>query len=264
MEHLKLSDAKFGIEVDTQAAMLAVSRKYIVNDDLGIIKQFGEVLGFKGAQTLERDFHIMLLTAAYWRSAAGANGEPINYITGAGSAFGYDALKASYDLWSNMQDREGNPINVGPIVLLVQAGAMALNAKDINKSEKVMTRSDNTTKDRTEANVFQGMLNNVVETQWFNHKSMGSLKTATGWFSVLGSHSPAHVRCVLPRQRPRSEGRNRSGSFNTLVSRCESSLTTAWARLTTSEPSSTKARPNSLGLSCGTTCVPQPFLIMSC
>ncbi len=182
MEHLKLSDAKFGIEVDTQAAMLAVSRKYIVNDDLGIIKQFGEVLGFKGAQTLERDFHIMLLTAAYWRSAAGANGEPINYITGAGSAFGYDALKASYDLWSNMQDREGNPINVGPIVLLVQAGAMALNAKDINKSEKVMTRSDNTTKDRTEANVFQGMLNNVVETQWFNHKSMGSLKTATGWF----------------------------------------------------------------------------------
>jgi hypothetical protein len=216
MDHLKLSDAKFGIEVDTQAAMLAVSRKYIVNDDLGIIKQFGEILGFKGAQTLERDFHIMMLTLAYWRTAAGANGEPINYITGAGSAFGYDAMKVSYDLWSNMQDREGNPINVGPTVLLVQAGSMALNAKDINKSEKVMVRSDNTAKDRTEANVFQGTLNNVVETQWLNHKSMGALKTATGWFQMSDpAVQPMFGVSYLDNVRvPKVE--TAPGSFNTL------------------------------------------------
>lgn len=216
LAHLKISDAKFTTEIDTQGAMLAVSRKYMVNDDLSIIGQFGEILGFKGAQTLERDFHIMLLTLTFWRTAIGANKEPINYIEGAGSAFGYDALKVSYDLWSNMQDREGNPINVGPVVLLVQSGAMALNARDINKSEKVMTRSDNTTKDRTEANVFQGTLNNVVETQWLNHASMGALKTNTGWFQFSSPDvQPMFAVSYLDNQRvPKVE--TAPGSFNTL------------------------------------------------
>lgn len=216
LTHLKISDAKFSTEIDTQGAMLAVSRKYMVNDDLSIISQFGEILGFKGAQTLERDFHIMLLTLAFWRTAVGAAKEPINYIIGAGSAFGYDALKVSYDLWANMQDREGNPLNVGPVVLLVQAGSMALNARDINKSEKVMTRSDNTTKDRTETNVFQGTLNNVVETQWLNHSSMGPLKTATGWFQLSDPNvQPMFAVSYLNNQRiPMVE--TAPGSFNTL------------------------------------------------
>jgi hypothetical protein len=216
LAHLRISDAKFTTEIDTQGAMLAVSRKYMVNDDLSIIGQFGEILGFKGAQTLERDFHIMLLTMLFWRTTVGANKEPINYIEGVNSAFGYDALKVSYDLWANMQDREGNPLNVGPVVLLVQSGSMALNARDINKSEKVMTRSDNTTKDRTEANVFQGTLNNVVETQWLNHASMGPLKTNTGWFQFSSPDvQPMFAVSYLDNQRvPKVE--TAPGSFNTL------------------------------------------------
>lgn len=216
LEHLTISDAKFSMEVESQGAMLAVGRKYIVNDDLGIIRQFGEILGFKGAQTLERDFHLMLLNTSFWRTVAGSNGEPINYITGAASAFSYSALQTSYNLWANMQDREGNPLNVGPVVLLVQSGSMALTAKDINKSEKVMTRADNETTDRTNANVFQGMLNNVVETQWLNHSSMGALKTATGWFQFSDPNvQPMFAVGYLDNQRvPKVE--TAPGSFNTM------------------------------------------------
>ena len=216
LEHLKVSDAKFGIEADTQGAILSVPRKYVINDDLGIIKQLGDLLGFKGAQTLERDFHLMILQTALWRTTVGSLKEPINYITGAGSAFGYSAMKDSHHLWSNMQDREGNPINVGPTVLMVQSGSMALDARDLNKSEKVMVRSDNTAKDRTEANVFQGQLNNVVETQWLNHSSMGALKTATGWFQFSDPNvQPMFGVSYLDNVRvPKVE--TAPGSFNTL------------------------------------------------
>lgn len=215
LEHLKFSDAKFTMEVDTQGAMIGVGRKYIVNDDVGIVSQFGEALGYKGAQTLERDFHLMILTLSFWRTAVGAANQPINYITGAGSAFGYAAMKASHHLWSNMQDREGNPINVGPATLLVQSGNMALDAKDLNKSEKRMVRNDVTT-DITEANVFQGMLNSVAESQWLNHQSMGALRTSTGWFEFSDPMVQARFAVAyLDNQRvPKVE--TAPGSFNTL------------------------------------------------
>lgn len=215
LTHLKISDARFSTEVDTKGAMMTVGHKYIVNDDLGIIKQMGDALGYKGAQTLERDFHIVLLTAAYWRTATGSAGEPINNLTGAGSVFGYAGMKASHNLWANMQDREGNPINVGPTTVLVQAGSMGLDARDLNKSEKKRTRNDQTT-DQGDANVFQGMLNNVVETQWLNHSSMGALRSSMAWFQFAApAVQPMFGVLFLNGQRiPRVE--TAPGNFNTL------------------------------------------------
>ena len=58
---------------------------------------------------------------------------------------------------------------------------MELDGKDLNKSEKVMVRSDNTV-DRTEANVFQGTLTNIVGTPWLRHRTMGVKASATAWF----------------------------------------------------------------------------------
>ena len=56
-------------------------------------------------------------------------------------------------------------------------------AKDVSPetNPRMSRRSDQTT-DQGDVNIFYGMLNNVVPTQWLNHQSMGSLKTSTGWF----------------------------------------------------------------------------------
>lgn len=180
LEHMKMSDSKKSYEVEDSGGFLGIPRKYLVNDDMGIIKQLGSLLGTRGKQTLERDFHAMLL-AATWTAA--------NKITGGTSAFSYSALKLAHQLWADQQS-DGAPIAIGGSVLLVQNGSMELDAKDLNKSERIMVRSDNTV-DRAEANVFQGQFANVVGTPWFRHVSMGAAKSSTVWieFSDPAVHS---------------------------------------------------------------------------
>lgn len=212
LENLKVSDSKLSIEIDTQGAMLTIPRKVVINDGVGVIQQIGEIVGYKGAQTLERDFHRVLLDPANWTIDK-------NRLQGAGTAFGYSAMKASAEVWANQLDASGLPISASPSTLLVQAGGMGLDAKDLNQSEKVMTRSDNTV-DRSEGNVFRGMLGNVVETQWLKHASMDTstlkLKSALAWFQFA---DPAIVAafgvCFLSgKKKPTIE--TQPAAFNSL------------------------------------------------
>lgn len=173
LAHAKISEGATSYSVDDSGAYLGIPRKYIVNDDMSVIKAIGDLLGLRGRQTLERDFHLMVLNAT-WTSK--------NQITGTGSVFGYEAMKLAYQKWAD-QESDGAPIAVGPSVIWVQSGSDELTAKDLNKSEKVMVRSDNTI-DRTEGNVFRGMLNNVVGTPWFRHRTMGAKASSTVWLTL--------------------------------------------------------------------------------
>lgn len=173
LAHARISEGASSYSVDDSGAYLSIPRKYVVNDDMKIIAALGDLLGLRGRQSLERDFHLMVLNAG-WSAK--------NQITGVGSAFGYAAMKLAHQKWAD-QESDGAPIAVGPSVLLVQSGSMELDAKDLNKSEKVMVRSDNTV-DRTEGNVFRGMLNNVVGTPWLRHKTMGAKASSTAWLTL--------------------------------------------------------------------------------
>jgi len=195
IEHMDFSESKTSYEPEDRAGMVSIPRRYIVNDDMSIIKSIGELLGTRGRQTLERDYHRMILGAT-WTSA--------NSISGGTSAFGYSALKLAHQKWAD-QESDGAPIAIGGAVLLVQNGSMELDAKDIQSSEKVMTRADNTN-DRTESNVFHGMLTNVLGTPWFRHRSMGAAASSTAWveFSDPAVHSMFEVAYL---GSPDGEGR---------------------------------------------------------
>ncbi len=165
LTHLSYSDSRLSLEMDTMAAIVTVPRKLIINN-ANILDQLGIDIGWKGAQTLERDLHRVLLDPASWTLTK-------DRFSGAGTAFGIDALKAAADVFTNQLDESGLPISASVASLLVQAGAMGIEARDINNSPTLMPVSG-LTSDRSGGNPLRGSLGNIVETQWLKHASMNT------------------------------------------------------------------------------------------
>jgi hypothetical protein len=102
-------------QIDTWGLMLTLSRKDIINDELGIFTDAAKQLGQEAARTLERECFAALLTdgAQLFTSAHK------NYLSGATSAFGFDSLDAAFTLFRQQKGMDGEPIMVRPSFLLV-------------------------------------------------------------------------------------------------------------------------------------------------
>lgn len=165
LTHLKYTDSKLTLEMDTAGAIVSVPRKMLINN-ANILDQLGVDIGWKGAQTLERDIHRCLLDPLSWTVDK-------DRFSGAGTAFGIAALKAAADVFGNQLDESGLPISASVASLLVQAGAMGIEARDINNAPSLMPLSTLTT-DRSSGNPLRNTLGNIVETQWLKHISMNT------------------------------------------------------------------------------------------
>ncbi|MEQ9407747.1 MAG: hypothetical protein RIK87_08460 [Fuerstiella sp.] len=182
IQHLKFADTGFENEVDTTAGMVTIPRKAIANDDLNIFQQVGDGLADTAFDTRERDFCIVILDPALWRTATGAEGEPINALAaGASSVFGIAALEALTDVLKKQKDRGGKPIRKGGSrILLTQTGAMERQARVIHTSENLMDWASGTksSKDSPKRNSMYGELENRVASDWLEHDSVTNHSSA--------------------------------------------------------------------------------------
>jgi hypothetical protein len=105
IQHGALSDATRTITADTKALMLAVTRKDIINDDLGVLTDIPRRLGYAAARTFNTDFWAAFEAAVAANFSASA--PKSNQTTGALTSA---TLKAAEALYLAQTDADGNPI----------------------------------------------------------------------------------------------------------------------------------------------------------
>lgn len=114
LTHISMVDLKKTLTADTYGCMVAIDRKTIKNDDLGIVIARCRGIGNLGALRLEEAVMVTLLGNAGSFFSAGNS----NLITGAGSALSIAALNTAKQTFRD-QIINGKPINISPNRLLV-------------------------------------------------------------------------------------------------------------------------------------------------
>ena len=107
-------------QLDTYAKKFCLTRKMIINDDLGAFLKVPTAMGNRAARLVDQLFFKRLMANPTMTDGKALFCAPHkNQLTGANSALSADSLKKAIQLFLNQTDRDGQPINVEPSILLV-------------------------------------------------------------------------------------------------------------------------------------------------
>jgi hypothetical protein len=139
LKHVYLSEAEHDSELSTYGAIVQLSRKDIINDDLQAFaqlpQQFGRLAGIK----LEKSLFELLLSNPSTFFGSGNS----NYAEGSGTALSITSLTQAETLFMNQVDANGDPILVRPKTLLVPS-TLAGTARVLCNSTQVVTGASST------------------------------------------------------------------------------------------------------------------------
>ncbi len=121
LKHGLLEDTGYTNQADTYGQIIGIDRKDIINDDLGILRDIGRLMGQSGAALIDDLLFTLLLanTGSFFSSSNS------NLSSGANSAFGLTGLSTARQIFRKFKagpgakDKDKRPINVQPKVLLV-------------------------------------------------------------------------------------------------------------------------------------------------
>ena len=107
-------------QLDTYAKKFCLTRKMIINDDLGAFLKVPTAMGNRAARLVDQLFFKRLMANPTMTDGKALFCAPHkNQLTGANSVLSADSLKKAIQLFLNQTDRDGQPINVEPSILLV-------------------------------------------------------------------------------------------------------------------------------------------------
>lgn len=107
-------------QLDTYAKKFCLTRKMIINDDLGAFLKVPTAMGNRAARLVDQLFFKRLMANPTMTDGKALFCAPHkNQLTGANSTLSADSLKKAIQLFLNQTDRDGQPINVEPSILLV-------------------------------------------------------------------------------------------------------------------------------------------------
>lgn len=175
IKHGQLGEAAYPFSVKTTAKMFGITRKDVINDDLGAFDSVPQALGRGSALALEEAFWTLVL--ANTGSFFGAGNK--NFIDGAGSALSLAGLGLGVAAMLDATDDNGKPINVVPRWLLVPP-CLKSTADDIYRSTTVVVGGASSAERVPSANSFFG-LTEPVPCPYLSNASFPGFST-TGWY----------------------------------------------------------------------------------
>ena len=117
-------------QLETYAKKFCLTRKMIINDDLGAFLKVPTAMGNRAARLVDQLFFKRLMA-----NPTGLDGKALfcrdhrNLVSGASSALSADSLKKAIQLFTDQVDADGQPINVEPSILLVPTALKFLAAE---------------------------------------------------------------------------------------------------------------------------------------
>lgn len=125
-----LSEESAKNQLETYAKKFCLTRKMIINDDLGAFLKVPTAMGNRAARLVDQLFFKRLMA-----NPQGTDGKALfcrdhkNLLSGANSALSADSLKKAIQLFTDQVDSDGQPINVEPSILLVPTSLKFLAAE---------------------------------------------------------------------------------------------------------------------------------------
>jgi hypothetical protein len=172
LKHGTLGNETYTNKADTYGLMLGVDRRDIINDDLGAITTVPRKLGRGSGLKINDVFWTIFLNSAAFFTAGNKN-----YLTGAATVLGIDALSAAEQTFLDQVDADGKPIGVMPAIMLVPTALSALGTQ-LFKSLEIRDTTANT---KTPiANPHQGKFRVEVSRYLGNTKYTGNSQKA--WY----------------------------------------------------------------------------------
>jgi hypothetical protein len=171
LKHGTLGEASYTNQAKSYGKIIGLDRRDIINDDLGALNGVSRRLGRGGALKLNQVFWGVFLNNAGFFTAGNDN-----YLSGAGTALGVDALTAADEQFRTQTDPDGKLMGTIPAILLVPA-ALRVTALQLMNSVKLVTGD---TAHVPENNPFAGAFK-PVSSAYLQDSSLTGY-SATGWY----------------------------------------------------------------------------------
>ena len=167
-------------QLDTYGKKFCLTRKMIINDDLGAFMKVPTAMGNRAARLIDQLFFSRLLA-----NPAQADGKALfssahkNLLGGASSALSAESLKKAIQLFLDQVDADGQPISVEPKFLLVPT-ALKHQAIELTKGATlIMSGADNAV--RPALNVLADENLQVVSSPYLGNSAYEGA-SQTGWY----------------------------------------------------------------------------------
>ncbi len=168
-------------QLDTYAKKFCLTRKMIINDDLGAFLKVPTAMGNRAARLVDQLFFKRLMS-----NPTCVDGKPLfgrdhkNLLSGANSALSADSLKKAIQMFIDQTDADGQPISVEPSILLVPTALKHL-AIELTRGATLMMSggADNTI--RPAINVLADENLAIVSSPYLGNKNYPNFSEAS-WY----------------------------------------------------------------------------------
>ena len=175
IKHGTLSETSYTNQADTYGKMLGITRKDIINDDLGALTSVPTHLGRAGALAINEVFWTAFLATrdTFWSSGNA------NLSSGGGSALSSAGLQAALLKFRKQTGPDSKPLGISPAILLVPP-ELEITADELMTSMIVNTGGSSSTDKVPNRNVWGAKFRRVTSS-YLSNSSITNYATAH-WF----------------------------------------------------------------------------------
>ncbi len=203
IKHGTLGEETYGNQADTYAKMMTLTRRDIINDDLGALTGVAMKLGRGAALKLNKVFWGAFLNNSTFFTALRNN-----YDNAAGTAFSADSLIAADVLFKAQTDPDGNPLGSRAKNLVVPPG-LEIPAKRLMSSQKLLE-----TTNAGEDNPLAGMFR-VVSSQYLADSTLTGY-SPIAWYLLADPLDIPVIEVAFLNGRTMPVVESAEADFNTL------------------------------------------------
>jgi len=187
LKHDTVDEEEYTNKANTYGRMFAITRKMIINDDLGALNQVPRRIGRGAALALNKAFWTEFMDNSAFFAAGNSN-----YASGTGSALTIAGLTAAELLFLNQTDPDGNPLGLSPAILLVP-NALNVTASNLMNSTEVRDTTSST-KYMTQ-NPHAGKFS-IVRSSYLSNSAYTGHST-TAWYLLANPADMATIEVVF-------------------------------------------------------------------
>ena len=193
-------------QLDTYAKKFCLTRKMIINDDLGAFLKVPTAMGNRAARLVDQLFFKRLMANPTMTDGKALFCAPHkNQLTGANSTLSADSLKKAIQLFLNQTDRDGQPINVEPSILLVPT-ALKFLAQELTQGRALIMSGGAENTVRPAINVLADEGLSVVSSPYLsNSKYDGASDAAWYLFGKPGTVDTFEIGYLKGKRTPTVE-----------------------------------------------------------
>ncbi len=168
-------------QLDTYAKKFCLTRKMIINDDLGAFLKVPTAMGNRAARLVDQLFFKRLMA-----NPTCVDGKQLfsrdhkNLLSGAASALSADSLKKAIQMFIDQTDADGQPISVEPSILLVPTALKHL-AIELTRGATLMMSGGAENTIRPAINVLADENLSIVSSPYLGNKNYPNFSEAS-WY----------------------------------------------------------------------------------